>query len=354
MTIMKQTPISKAVPLLQLVLLSATLIIAAAISSPLLYSQQSALAQQAPFSKPIPLDTSQGDQTDPHIASSGDNVYASYTSDVNGLENILFRKSSDNGDTFSSPKTLSNPSGHFGFLSDIAASGDNVYVTWTDVTEKSVIVLAKSTDKGTTFSDPVRISTSSDNARSAAVAVSGDNVYVTWQDFSVSTSSLEPDIFFAASTDGGATFSKPINLSNTEGTLSKYAAIAAFGSNVYVVWSDCDTNGINCKILYVKSNNAGSSFSGTPVVLSGSLSGSQSTLPDIKAFEDKVYVVYGQSYLVNGVLTSEDVFLLKSTDGGNTFASPVNLSGSLAAGGFTHIASNNPNIGVSGDNVGVT
>jgi hypothetical protein len=349
MTIMKQTSICKAVPLLQLVLLSATLIIAATIASPLSFSQQSALAQQAPFSKPIPIDNSAGDQVDSHIASSGDNVYTSYTSDVNGLDNILFRKSSDKGDTFSSPKTLSNPSGHFGFLSDIAASGDNVYVTWTDVTEKSAIVLAKSTDKGATFSDPVRISTSSDNARASAVAVSGDNVYVTWQDFSVSTSSNEPDIFFAASTDGGATFSTPINLSNTEGTLSKNPAIAAFGSNVYVVWADCETNGFNCKVLYVKSSNGGGSFSNSPVVLTAV----DSVLPDIKAFEDKVYVVYDQKYPTNDGIVS-DIFLLKSTDGGNTFASPINLSVNLAVGGTANPGSNNPNIGVSGDNVGIT
>ena len=348
MTIMKQTSISKAVPLLQMVLLSATLIIAATVASPL-SSLQSAFAQQASFSKPIPLDKTAGDQTDPHIASSGDNVYTSYTSELNGLSKIVLGKTTDKGSSFSSPKTLSNPNDHFGFLSDIASSGDNVYVTWTDVTDKSVIVLVKSTDKGATFSDPVRISTSSDNARSAAVAVSGDNVYVTWQDFSVSTSTLEPDIFFAVSTDGGATFSKPINVSNNQGTLSKNPVIAAFGNNVYVVWADCLPNGTNCKILYTKSDNAGTSFSSTPVVLTAA----ESSLPDVKAFEDKVYIVYGQSSPVNGVQV-RDVFLLKSTDGGNTFASPVNLSDSLAVQGFTNPASNNPNIGVSGDNVGIT
>ena len=180
--------------------------------------------------------------------------------------------------------------------------------------------------------------------------MSGDNVYVTWQDFSVSTSTLEPDIFFAASTDGGATFGKPIDVSNTEGTLSKNPSMAAFGNNVYVVWTDCDdTRGTNCKILYTKSDNAGASFSSTPVILTAP----ESALPDVKAFEDKVYIVYTQSSPVNGVQV-RDVFLLKSTDAGKTFASPVNLSASLATGGFTNPASNNPNIGVSGDNVGIT
>src|SRR5207247_203916 len=103
---------------------------------------------------------------------------------------------------------------------------------------------------------------------------------------------------------------------------------------------ECDQNGTNCKILYTKSNNAGIAFT-----TSVALSSPQSSLPDIKAFENKVYIVYGQSYPVQGV-NVRDVFLLKSTDGGDNFESPVNLSISLATGS-TNPASTNPNIDVS-------
>jgi hypothetical protein len=173
------------------------------------------------------------------------------------------------------------------------------------------------------------------------VAVDGNGVYVTWQE--VNPNGIESETLFAASTDGGANFSNPIDISNNLGTVSKNPSIAAFGSNVYVAWSDCDQMGTNCKILYTKSNNVGISFA-SPVALSAT----ESSLPDIKVFENNVYLVYGQAFPVNGVI-ERDVFLLKSTDGGQNFASPVNLSISIPDS-----TSQNPNIDVSGNNVAIT
>lgn len=300
------------------------------------------LAHADTFGNPIVLDNSAGDQTDSHVASSGDNVYTSYSSQLNGVSNVIVTTTADKGASFST-KTFAD--GNFEFLSDIAASGDNVYVTWTDVTsDKSVILLAKSTDRGATYSDPVQISTS-DNSRVAKVAVSGNNVYAVWQDFGTITSSLTPDIFFAVSTNGGASFSTPVNLSNSPGTLSKNPSLAAFGNNVYVVWTDCDTDGTNCKILYSKSSNAGASFTTAAAV---SAPAPESTLPDVKVSQDKVYVVYGQVHNVNGG-QKRDVVLLKSIDSGITFGSPVNLSGNLPG-----IDDNNPHIDVFGDVVAIT
>jgi hypothetical protein len=59
-------------------------------------------------------------------------------------------------------------------------------------------------------------------------------------------------------------------------------------------------------------------------------------------------LVYGQAYPVNGVI-KRDVFLLKSTDGGQNFASSVNLSISIPDS-----TSQNPKIDVSGNNVAIT
>jgi hypothetical protein len=173
------------------------------------------------------------------------------------------------------------------------------------------------------------------------VAVDGNRVYVTWED--LSPSGIDLETFFAASTDGGANFSNPINISNDPVRISKNPSIAAFGSNVYVAWQDCDPDGTNCKILYTKSNNVGISFT-TPVALSAT----ESFVPDIKVFENNVYLVYGQTYPVNSAIR-RDVFLLKSTDGGQNFASPVNLSISIPDS-----TSQNPNIDVSSDNVAIT
>ena len=120
------------------------------------------------------------------------------------------------------------------------------------------------------------------------VAVDRNRVFVTWED--VSPNGIDLETLFAASTDGGANFSNPINISNNPGRVSRNLSITAFGSNVYVAWQDCDQTGTNCKILYTKGSNAGLGIT-SPVILSGP----ESFVPDIKVFENIVYLVYGQA-----------------------------------------------------------
>jgi hypothetical protein len=295
------------------------------------------------FSNPVNLTNGPGDQTDPHIAASGTNAYLVMTSEEGGGSNILFSRSVDGGISYSPPTQL--PSVGFSFLPSVAASGNNVYVSWTSVTTESDIFLITSTDGGLNFGSPVEVTIGDQsNARSSVVAAYGNNVYVAWQDFSVSTSTLDPEIFFAVSTDGGLSFSSPINISNTPGRLDRNPAIAAFEGNVYVVWTECAQNGTDCRIFFTKITDNGATFS-IPAV---ALSNPESSLPDIAVIGNTVYVVYGQTFTTVEGSIARDVFLLTSLDGGITFGQPINLSNSLAG------ISQNPNIDVSGSNVGVT
>lgn len=314
---------------------------------------QEAHAQQATFSSPIPLDNGVGDQLDSHIASSGNTAYMTWTSEVNGISKILFAKTSNGGINFESMKTLSDDGAeHFAFLSDIAVSGNNVYVVWTDVTDESDIFFIKSTDGGDSFTEPIKLNDGTQpNGRLPRIAVSEANVYVAWEDFSCCPSGLESEIFFAVSTDDGDTFSDPSNVSNNPGTLSLNPSIAALGANVHIIWRDADTNNQNSKIVYAKSNNAGVSFSNTVT-----LANPESRISDIQVLEDNVYVVYSQSEVVNGNLDSE-IFIIKSTDGGSTFSSPINLSPATEVPDPNPLQigrTTNPHIDLSGDNVAIT
>ena len=85
----------------------------------------------------------------------------------------------------------------------------NLYVGWTEFTlDKSVILLSRSTDGGGTWSKPIEISTHEGLPRDETGAVEGftgaigedGTFYVTWADGS--------DIAFASSRDGGQSFSK--------------------------------------------------------------------------------------------------------------------------------------------------
>jgi hypothetical protein len=122
---------------------------------------------------------------------------------------------------------------------------------WTRVTTVSEIVIEKSTDGGVSFGPPVVLNPGPlTNGRAGVVAVDRNRVFVTWED--VSSNGIDLETLFAASTDGGANFSNPINISNNPGRVSRNLSIAAFGSNVYVAWQDCDQTGTNCKILYTE------------------------------------------------------------------------------------------------------
>lgn len=301
------------------------------------------LAHADTFGSPIVLDNSLGDQSNPHVsASSANNVYVAWTSELNGNSNIRFERSTDGGASFGNPITLP-VDGSFSFLSAIAASGNNVYVVFTHVTSTSDTFLVKSTDSGTTFSSPIKINTGT-NARSPAIAVSGNNVYVTWEDFGLSASNLDPEIFFAASANGGASFSTPVDVSNTPGTSSANPSIAASGNNVYTTWSDCNTDGTNCRILFNKSTDGGATFLTSPVALNNP--GICCSLPDVAASGNNVYVVWNEATVAADGQESIQIFLRISTDGGNTFGNSVNLSNDPGL-------SNRPRIDVSGNNVAV-
>jgi len=72
-------------------------------------------------------------------------------------------------------------------------------------------------------------------APKAPAVISGENVYIVWWT-DQGTVNANGEVMFRASTDGGATFSDKINLSNTTDADSIDAEIAAEGENVIVTW----------------------------------------------------------------------------------------------------------------------
>jgi hypothetical protein len=206
-------------------------------------------------------DTSERQQ----IAASGNNVYVTWTDDTPaGSSDIFFAASNNNGVSFGPPINISNNTGG-SFIPQIAAIGNNVYVTWYDGTTGPFdIFFAVSNNNGTSFGTPINISNNIDDSFAPQIAAIGSNVYVTWEDDTPGNR----DIFFAASNNNGTSFSTPINLSNNTG-FSQIPQIAAIGNNVYVTWQD--TTPGNSDILVITSAQP----FGTPVNISNNPGGSQ-------------------------------------------------------------------------------
>src|ERR671914_2683418 len=70
--------------------------------------------------------------------------------------------------------------------------------------------------------------------RKAPTVVSGDNIYITW--WTNNTENGNEEVMFRASTDGGTTFTDKINLSNTSDADSWRVELHGEGDTVVVSW----------------------------------------------------------------------------------------------------------------------
>jgi hypothetical protein len=87
------------------------------------------------------------------MATSGDNVYIAWPSNKTGNNSeVMFRASTDNGATFGNKTNLSNTTGAESVDAQIAASGDNVYVSWWERNQTAnEPVMRVSDDNGESF-----------------------------------------------------------------------------------------------------------------------------------------------------------------------------------------------------------
>ncbi len=96
----------------------------------------------------------------------------------------------------------------------IATSGNNVFMTWANNdTGHWNVFFAKSTDGGKSLKTMMISAPNKGNTihQNTEIAASGNNVHVTW--WTNKTGVLMP--LFRASNDGGSTFAKPIMLNST-------------------------------------------------------------------------------------------------------------------------------------------
>lgn len=182
--------------------------------------------------------TGQND-VDQAIAASGNSVYVTWTNDTSTpTDNTMFSASTNNGASFGVALNLYK--GNFSDMNpEIAASGNNVYVVWSNATITGQRVLYRSSNNnGASFNNILTISTAGGTAPQQMIAAFGANVYLTWAGNNPSNS-----VFFTSSSDNGTTFGTTQNLSpNTGSSLLPTPVIGAAGSNVYVAWQD-DTQG---------------------------------------------------------------------------------------------------------------
>lgn len=262
-------------------------------------------------------------------------IWYEVTGDAGNTE-ILYRWGQDVSGPpgeFDGMKNLSNTPEESEYL-DVFASANNIYAAWREFPRSNPeagteILFRASMDSGRTFESPVSIIKGLDDFACPKIAASGDNVYVSWLTYSSRPGEPDIQIKFAASSNGGLSFGEPVTLAAGEVNCPE---MAASGQSVHVAWSGTEMRQgafwqeptYTQHVYVMTSRDAGKDFGQTIRLSPDTMAASG---PLIATAGDYLLVAWVGGYRDDRGRTSE-IFLARSEDGGSTFSGPVNLSNS--------------------------
>lgn len=285
------------------------------------------------FTNAISVSSPSGNSTLPQLIVSGDNVYVGWVDNTAGKFGAMFAKSNDGGSSFGKEIDLGNVNSGAPDNMQIVESQGKIYAVWQSfLANKSSVAFAKSNDNGTTFIPAIEISDNSKDSAFPQLTVYDNHVYVVWLE---RTPGDVTNLIFTKSDDEGTTFSTPVAITNHVGGNSGIPKISADGNYVYLMWED---NGAkNYDVFLSSSNDSGNTFSSIPTNISNNTG--DSGAPQMIVDGNNIYAVW-----MDDTPGNFDILFSKSIDGGTTFAKPVNVSGNLQDSGY-------PQFVVIGNNV---
>ena len=242
------------------------------------------------------------------------------------------------------------------------------------------IQVARSSDGGRTFATAVNVEVSTNDgieedkpylvvdANPASPFI--NNVYVTWTRFHFDAldNYLESPIFFAASRDGGQTWSAPKEISGANRTVCTFSGtplpydgrckenqfsspVVGPDGTIFVAFEneqDINDGEFRDQYLVVKSTDGGETW-GAPVRASDIIHDGASDYPinivgrqtlsnsqfrvnsagnlAVDAFNGSLVVVWSDNRNGTAANTNTNIFMAHSTDGGNTWSAPITVSG---------------------------
>ncbi len=257
----------------------------------------------------------------------------------------------------------------------VVDSTDNtIYVTWTqfdhygsyDPADSSIILFSKSTDAGETWSSAKRINkiagdcVDSDNTVEGAVPAVGPNgeIYVAWagpegivfdKSYDGGDTWLDEDIFISDQ-PGGWDYGIPgIYRSNGLPITCCDLSDSPYRGTIYVNWTDHRNGENDTDVWIAKSTDGGNTWS-TPIRVNDDPAGSEQFLSwmTIDGANGNIYVVFydRRNYTDNNT----DVYVARSVDGGETFEnikvseSPFLPYSSVFFGDYTNITAYNGHV----------
>ncbi|MFC2093317.1 T9SS type A sorting domain-containing protein [Bacteroidota bacterium] len=282
------------------------------------------------------------------IVDTNEHFYFIQNSGAPYFNNHLVQKSTDNGIIWSegftygdTTKVQDKPWGCVDLTNSFYRN--NIYITWSmfdeymsyDPNDSSYIMFTRSTDGGQSFSTPLRICEAAGNAIDSSNTVEGavpcvgpnGEIYVSWSGplgivFDKSTDGgitwLDNDIFVTTQ-PGGWAFNIPgVNRCNGFPVTTCDLSGGQYNGTIYINWSDQRNGTDDTDIWLIKSTDGGNTW-GSVKRVNNDLSGRHQflnwmTVDQITGY--LYFIFYDRRYYTNDLT---DVYLVRSTDGGETF-----------------------------------
>ena|SRR5690242_8998611 len=211
---------------------------------------------------------------------------------------------------FSPTVNVSNDTGNSQAPQIAVDARGNINIVWLDNSPGNFSVFfSRSSDGGATFSQPSNLSNNPGGSASGPqIGVdSNGNIYVAWFD----SNSGNPSIFFRHSSDG-ATFSPAIRVPAVQGILMSVDP----AGRIYLVWAANDSSGV-ARLVFSKSLDEGTTFS-NPLIISIP---SATAIPGALALDGSgnINVAWAEAAPPQNL---NNIFFSRSVDGGTTFSSP--------------------------------
>jgi len=159
------------------------------------------------------------------IQADGQDIYCAWIETTTfPLSDIYFTRSSDGGNTWSTPANITNDARPQNRICMKNTYNGKIYIASDDIITFNFneIYLMSSPDHGQTWTTPSNITNNAGNSNTPWIEVFGDLIFFTWSDNSHSAPAFDnSDTFFKVSYDGGVTWMDSLNLSNNPETSSR-------------------------------------------------------------------------------------------------------------------------------------
>jgi hypothetical protein len=203
---------------------------------------------------------------------------------------------------------------------------DELYVMFDDMREGGDMYFAKSLDRGRTWSRPnIRVSDTCicDWGLPSCMAVDvAGTIYACWTDWRIDDDGDDDwDIYFSTSTDGGETWSVNVRVNDSSnGSKSIGSMIVAPDQSLCVVWTDRRNGSIDPDIYFARSTDSGKTWTDPNIRVDDGSIGSQFGGPICADQSGNLYVGYSSRPNSEARL---HVYLVRSTDYGETWSKPA-------------------------------